>query len=55
MSEQTDTTIARCVRTIDELQAAVDRARVLGEHWKARTNPAIRECGLTLLNRLDGP
>ncbi|MBM4592362.1 hypothetical protein [Prescottella equi] len=55
MSEASDTGIARCVHTIDELQAAVSRARHLAEHWVARSDPVIRECGLTLLNRLDGP
>lgn len=54
MSEASDTGIARCVYTIDELQAAVSRARQLAEHWAARADPAIRECGRTLLNRLDG-
>ncbi|NKS77979.1 hypothetical protein GS539_19340 [Rhodococcus hoagii] len=55
MSEASDTGIARCVHTIDELQAAVSRARHLAEHWVARADPVIRECGRTLLNRLDGP
>ncbi|NKS12560.1 hypothetical protein GS580_16610 [Rhodococcus hoagii] len=54
MSEASDTGIARCVHAIDELQAAVSRARQLGEHWVARSDPVIRECGRTLLNRLDG-
>lgn len=55
MNEHTDTTIARCVHQIDDLTATLQQVRALAEHWAARADPVIRECGLTLLNRLDGP
>ncbi|NKU51900.1 hypothetical protein GS876_23395 [Rhodococcus hoagii] len=45
MSEASDTGIARCVHTIDELQAALARCRRLAEHWAARADPASVSAG----------